>query len=370
MIEPKIRAIFNEIAQGEAGPSRVDAQLAVRRGRARLRWRRARLAGGPVLAVGVAAALALAVAAGPFRADSNPAAGGGPAAPLELNPLVPYVSFGWLPHGVTPTQGHTYPTEVFMTAGSSAIPGWEISAYARGQCRVTGQPRVLACSSPNALPGLKVRFTRPAPDVDGHRAFWANTTLVWQYARGGWAALGSFVRGVRYDQARRNDAVKIARTARFGAATPLLFPVRLTGLPSQSRVNDVLFWANSGKLLADQFVLANGASRFVHHAGDTGIWVNAPYIYVHPAPAGSTCVPHDPASQNTPEHINGYQMVLKLMRIASEPNQELCGAHAGGYWADFQEFGPHPAMDVVTLFRDHVHLLGTDPAGWITNPLG
>src|SRR6266567_2935937 len=71
MTESQVRALFNQIADGEAGPSRVDTQLALRRGRARLRWRRACVAGAPVLAAATAAAVALAVAAGPAR----PAAG-------------------------------------------------------------------------------------------------------------------------------------------------------------------------------------------------------------------------------------------------------------------------------------------------------
>ena len=45
MIESQIRALFTEIAHGEPAPSQVDIQLARRRGRARLRWRRACVAG-------------------------------------------------------------------------------------------------------------------------------------------------------------------------------------------------------------------------------------------------------------------------------------------------------------------------------------
>ena len=41
MIESQVRALFAEIADGEPVPPRVDIPLARRRGRARLRWRRA-----------------------------------------------------------------------------------------------------------------------------------------------------------------------------------------------------------------------------------------------------------------------------------------------------------------------------------------
>ncbi len=99
MTESQVRALFNQIADGEAGPSRVDTQLALRRGRARLRWRRACVAGAPVLAAATAAAVALAVAAGPARPGAGLAAGAGPAAPRQFSPLILNVSFGWLPAG-------------------------------------------------------------------------------------------------------------------------------------------------------------------------------------------------------------------------------------------------------------------------------
>ncbi len=63
MIESQVRALFTGIANGEPGASRVDTQLARRRGRARLRWRRAGLASAPLVAAAAVAAVALAVGA-------------------------------------------------------------------------------------------------------------------------------------------------------------------------------------------------------------------------------------------------------------------------------------------------------------------
>jgi hypothetical protein len=373
MIESQIHAVFNQIADGEAGPSRVDAQLALRRGRARLRWRRACVAGTPVLAAAAAAAVALAVAVGPLRPGAGPAAAGaGPAAPREFNPLVPYVSFGWLPAGVSPMEGHTWRTNMFLDAGSPAsLPGWQISAYARGQCRLTESARVLKC--PSEVPdGMTLRFSGRAPAVGGHRAFWAGASLVWQYARGGWAALSIPVLNLstRPDKAKQREAIKIAEHVRFGAVTPLVFPAQLTGLPSQWRINDVYFESDAGVLLADSYMLTTGTSRFFPHVGDLGVWANAPYFDIHPSPSGSTCTPHDPASKNTSKIINGYRMVVKRMTIGGLPQQELCGAHAGGFWLSIIQFGPHPPMGVASLFRQHMRLLGTDPANWTKNPIG
>ena len=68
MIESQVRALFTAIASSEPGASQVDTQLAHRRGRARLRWRRAGVAGTPVVAAVAIAAVVLAVgAAAPHR---------------------------------------------------------------------------------------------------------------------------------------------------------------------------------------------------------------------------------------------------------------------------------------------------------------
>jgi hypothetical protein len=84
-IESQVRALFAEIAAAEPAGSRMDVQLARRRGRARLRWRRACVAGTSVLAV--AAVAALAVGVGPVRPGPGPVTAG-PAAPRQFNPLV------------------------------------------------------------------------------------------------------------------------------------------------------------------------------------------------------------------------------------------------------------------------------------------
>jgi hypothetical protein len=77
MTESQIHALFEEIADGDRGPSRVDTQLAQRRGRGRLRWRRAWAAGTPVLAAAVAVVVALGVGAGTARRASGPASAAG-----------------------------------------------------------------------------------------------------------------------------------------------------------------------------------------------------------------------------------------------------------------------------------------------------
>jgi len=365
MIESKVRALFAEIADGEPVPSRVDIPLARRRGRARLRWRRACVAGGSVLAATAVAVLAVGV--GPVRFGPGPVAAG-PAAPRQFSPLVPYVSFGWLPAGESLDQGGIRPTESYLAAGLNG-PDWTLDVYARGQCHLTGSASGLHCPGSSTLP-----IRQRAPDVAGHRAFWFSPGIAWQYARGGWALLGipaaNLSAVLHSKQGLAGQALKIARHVRYGVPTPLVFPARFSGLPSQWQVHNISYYVPDGGLLrADEYMLTTGSSRFHPHVGDLGVWTDAPYIIVHPAPPGGTCTPHDPSSQNTSETINGYRVVLKQMQIGGLPVQELCDAHAGGLWFDIQIFGAHPSIDVVSLFRDHMRLLGSNPANWTSHPL-
>jgi hypothetical protein len=289
----------------------------------------------------------------------------------------PTVSFGWLPAGESFGQGGITPTQSYLDAGPGGAPDWGLGVYARGQCELTGPAGGLQCPH-QGLGGTAARFkfTARAPAVDGHRAFWAGTSLVWQYARGGWAALtwpgpAPGVRTPRQDTVRRQRlAIKIAGHVRYGVPTRLVFPAQFSGLPSQWQVHNISYYVPDGGLLrADEYMLTTGSSRFHPHVGDLGVWTDAAYIIVHPAPRGGTCTPHDPASQNTQEIINGYRVVLKRLHIGGLPVQELCGAHADGLWFDIQVFGVHPSIDAASLFRQHMRLLGTNPANWTKNPL-
>ena len=368
MIESQVRVLFAEIADGEPVGSRVDAQVAYRRGRARLRWRRACVAGGSVLAA--AAVTALAVVVGPVRPGSgSPAAG--PAAPRQFNPLIPAVTFGWLPAGESLVEGGVTPAESYMDAGPGGAPDWSFGVYARGQCHLTGSARGLNC------PGSKLQISQRAPDVAGHLAFWTGPGpgIAWQYARGGWARMtipGPNISAVLHSKKHlAGTALKIARHVRYDVATRLVFPARFSGLPGQWQVHNVSYYVpDSGLLRADEYMLTTGSSRLHPRVGDLGVWTDAPYIMVHPAPRNGTCSPHDPSSQNTPLTINGYRVVLKQFHVGGLPVQELCGAHAGGLWFDIQVFGAHPSINVASLFKHHMRLLGTKPANWTRNPIG
>jgi len=297
-----------------------------------------------------------------------------PAAPRQFNPLIPNVSFGWLPAGDSLIQGGVRRTDVYLNAGRPlGLLGWGLDVYARARCHLTGPATGLTCSTRDVGGVSTWRFSDRAPAVGGHRAFWAGPNLVWQYARGGWAALNIPVpnfSALRHDTVTQRKAIKIAGHLRFGAATPpLAFPAQFTGLTGQWRISEVRYFADAGALRADSYILTTRTSRFSPHVGDLGVWVNAPYVEIHPAPGGSTCTPHDPATKNTSEIINGYRVVVKRMTIGGLPKQEVCAAHAAGFWVNIEEFGPYPTIGVASLFK-HLRLPGTNPANWTNNPIG
>jgi hypothetical protein len=377
MTEPQIRALFAEIADREPAPSRVDIQLARRRGRARRRWRRACVAGTSVLAA--AAVVALAVGVGLVRLGSGPPAG--PTAPRQFNPLVPYLSFGWLPAGSRLVAGDARPEVVALVAGRKlyALSNWDLSVYAAGQCHLTGLAGELKCSTP-ALEGLTARITGRAPAVRGHRAFWAGPYLVWPYARDGWASLmlptanASPKLSAAKRAAYKREAVKIADHVRYGAATPpLVFPAQLTGLPSRWRVGSVYYQPDAGVLRASRFALTTGTPDL---GADGGLefQTNLPSFTDFDPATSHTNFCGQPAT----EIINGYRVVVTHRDggtaigggTALPPSQGLCAANADGLALNIGLQGAHPPISVASLFGDHLRLLGANPANWTTKPIG
>jgi hypothetical protein len=306
-----------------------------------------------------------------YISGGHSASGTGPAAPRQFNPLVPYISYGWLPAGSQPVQGGARPTDVYMSAGTA----WGVNAYARGQCPLTNSPRGLNC------PGFKLRISQRAPDVAGHPAFWVSPVpdgdpgLAWEYARGGWAELdvpSADPSAVLHGKGKlAREALKVASHVSYSATTRFAFAVQFSGLPGQWRVQEVSNYQTVGRLLnAQEYILTTPSSRFHPHVGDLGVWTNAAYLIVTPAPAGSTCSPHDPAYKTTKVIIHGYHLFLMRTHIGGLPTQELCGARPDGIQFHLQEFGAHPSISVTTLFREHGRLLGTNPANWTKNPIG
>ena len=167
MIESQIRDLFTGIAGDEPETSRVDAELARRRGRARLRRRWAAAAGTPLLAAATAVAVVVTVVFPPAHPRPGPAATGkGPAAPRQFDALVPYLSFGWLPTRNSLVMGGVRRTVVSIEAGRKPYSphGWDLNVYAAGQCLLSPATKTLKCGAAlSEGPGTNI--VGPAPVI-------------------------------------------------------------------------------------------------------------------------------------------------------------------------------------------------------------
>lgn len=380
MIEDQIRELFTGIASAEPEFSRVDAELARRRGRARLRWRRAAAAGTPLLAVATAVAIAVTVGLAPARPRPGAAAtGNGPAAPRQFNPLVPYLSFGWLPAGKSLVMGGVRRTVVSIEAGTKpySAHGWDLSVYAAGQCHLTSAAKTLQCGTARSA-GPSTNIAGPAPAVHGHHAWWAKlgrfwwagAGLIWQYARNGWAWL-ELPNMYRYSPqqaaAVKRDAVRIAAHVRYGAPTlPLVFPAQLAHVPHSWRVSSVVYLRDGGVLRARLYALG-ASSPSLGDDGGLDFQQGLPYLAIDPASPKFTCPRRGESSR---EVINGVRVVVSHSAAGGLPRQDLCAAHADGLTLFISEQGSHPAIGVASLFRNNLRLFGGNPAHWARNPLG
>jgi hypothetical protein len=365
MDETRVRGLLQRAAAGQEPPSRVDVGLARSRGRRKLRWRRASLAGASAAAVVAVAVAAVTVpgsgGAAPGRGKS-PEAHGPITAPSRFDPLRPYATFGWLPAGESLANGTTTTNDVDLTAGTG--PAWQLTVYAAGFCdRTSGQllrrlglhqqPR-LDCSK--AVGGSVYQVTSvAAARVDGHTAFWtANQTyLVWQYANRGWAALTSPIR----DASR--VALKVARGVRYGTASPpIRFQVQSVNMPREWTILLVRFWPSAGVLRGYQYLL-----------GRTGVDAGGAIFSAGPATTMRSCYP---SRQSPPQTINGYQVVVNHDPASngSPPGLRVCAPDADGVAVVVSTSGSHASPDAVSIFRQHIRILGTNPANWTTEPLG
>ena len=268
---------------------------------------------------------------------------------------------------------------------------WNLIVYAAGQCHLTRPGRELKCSTA-ALEGLTAQISGPAPAVQGHRAFWAgpapisglppalqrhrasrgaDSYLLWQYARGGWAALvlptaNATKLSAAQREAYKQDAVKIANHVRYGAASPpLVFPAQLTGLPSRWRVGSVYYQPDGRLLRASRFALTTGTPDL---GADGGLefQTNLPYFgVIAPATFYKNFCPTSGS-----EIINGYRVVVTNQAGGTLPNESLCAANADGLALTIDQQGAHPPISLASLFGDHLRLLGTNPANWTTKPIG
>lgn len=365
MVESQLRELYEQLASSEPPPSRADVGLAVSRGRRRFRVRRAGIASVPAVAAAAIAGVILAVGAVPgipARVGTTPSPGSSPRtaqpaqAPSRFNPLIPYASFGWLPATQAIVSGGTGRTQMYLNAGPH--PGktvWSLTLYSADRCKLSAAQKEMDCTY-GAGGGQTASITGRAPAVRGHRAFWAGGSLIWQYARGGWALL---------NYGARHDALNVAAHVRYGvgAAPHIVFPAQLTGVPRIWQVSSVAYLPDGGVLRASQYSLTAGAVALA--AGSGEFRNDIPSLDTDPATSHSSCHFY-PNGQSTRRVIAGYKVTVN--RLPGE--QQLCAAHADGLAVFISEVGRHFAIGVVALFEHHLRLLGINPANWTAVPIG
>jgi hypothetical protein len=328
------------------------------------------------------AAVAVALATAPGRpaaiAPVRPAA----VVPDQFSPFIAYAAFGWLPAGYKLLEGGTTRGSTFQVAVRPGLPtAWYLLAYPAGGCQLT-KARGLMCKA--YYPFGPLALTSRAPDINGHRAYWATAyahlpspepVLAWQYAPGSWAVL-ELGKTKPLDAHWRQVAVKAASHVRFGvhAAPPVAFPVQLTGLPASWRLisgvrawmpywNGVTYQPYGHVLYASQWSVSTGSASTGPRA--------RPFLTFTIGLAGqpgSCRVPVQGSIVHTV--VNGYRVIVTRGPFG----QALCAANAGGLSVQIEERSNRPgadlaSVDVVGLFARHLQLLGTSPAHWATHPI-
>jgi hypothetical protein len=322
------------------------------------------------------AAVALATAAAPGRpAAIAPAR---PATVAQFSPFIAYAAFGWLPAGYKLLEGGTTRGSTYQVAWRPSLStAWYLLAYPAGGCQLT-KARGLLCKA--YYPFGPLALTSQAPEINGHRAYWATAyaahppsprvMLAWQHAPGRWAVL-ELGNTKPLDTRWRHEAWKAASHVRFGvhAAPPIAFPVRLTGVPGSWHLisgvrawmpywNGVTYQPHGQVLYAREWTISTTAAS-------TGPRAGARFLFtIGPGAQHNSC--RLPA-QGRPVRkvVNGYPVIV----IRGPAGQTLCAADAGGLSVTIYEFGNQPTVDVVSLFAHHLELLGTSPAHWATRPI-
>jgi hypothetical protein len=381
MDETALRKLLDSAVTGEPPIGPVGDKV-LRAGVRLRRRRRAALATISVLAAATVTAVALATAAAPGRraaiAPVRPAA----VAPHQFSPFIAYAVFGWLPAGSKVLLGGTTRGSTYQVAGWGSLwrRPWYLLAYPAGGCQLT-KARGLLCKA--YYPFGPLALSSRAPDINGHRAYWATAyasqrpyrALAWQYAADSWAVL-ELGKWKPLDTHWRQVAVKAASHVRLGvdAAPPVAFPIRLTGLPASWHfISGVRAWMPEWNGVTYQpYGHVLYASHWSVSTGSASTGPRArPYLTFTIGLAGQpgSC---RVAAQGPPVHevVNGYRVIVTRGPFG----QTLCAANAGGLSVQIEERSNRPgadlaSVDVVSLFAHHLQLLGTSPAHWATQPI-
>jgi hypothetical protein len=384
-LETRLRDHFEQVAARDQPPSNVSIAAASSRGQSALRWRGARRIGVPALAASAVLAVALAGVL-PVADARRP-----PGAQLagvhgQLNPLIPYAAFSWLPAGERVSSGGSSRTSVELSTG---VAGWQLAVYARGQCHRTmhapgaihGRPAPwLVCGS---LPLEQYALTGTAPAVRGHEAFWGpafgpegkwiHSALVWTYESGGWAVLSRTV-VIKHPV---QTIFRIADGVMFGSplSQPDRFAVQLTHVPADWRVSTAYFQRSHGMQLAYQYYVTTSTAASLGVRPGWQFSANLPFLDIFKSESWACYFyPGGSRGSSVRQVINGYHVILTHFpalkgAYSGLPWEQLCAPDADGLTVMISSWGTHPEVPLTTLFRN-MKLLGLDrPSNWTTQPL-
>lgn len=268
----QVRELLAVLADAPAPVSRVDIELARRRGRRVILFRRVGVAGSAAVAVIAVVMLVGAVTGGGFAGFGPAPIGNSPVpatsptaavalvAPKEFDPLTQYVDFGWLPDGASSTTISTgrdwqrlaavYPPPA-RDKKNPWVALWVVSAGKRVEAT---RPEQFAVGPTETRSG-------PATDPPvGTRVPWTDPSVsytaatMWLYAPDAMAVVA-----IGGDWPDGGDLVdRVARNVWFGVDKPIRLPVTVGGLPPSFELTSLS--ANVGTIGADWSATINYGS--------------------------------------------------------------------------------------------------------------
>jgi hypothetical protein len=370
MLEQELRELFAHQTTGDDPPIRASIARAASDGRAQRRKHRVETAvAAAFLAVAVVALSA--ILPGRLFGSTPPASGA--AAPKYFSPLRPYAAFGWLPSGSSAPSGLT--NRISLTVISSGpVAGVDFDLYSAGRCHLVQHDLTCLVASGQLV---SFRLGRQAGQVRGHPAYLASTRdmpawpsglltspdptqvnepVVWQYARGGWAAVlaegrsGSLV----------STELKVARRTRLGptVSPPIRFPYQLKAVPSDWFIAGAGITWHRGVPIAGSYNVTAGPS-------DNPLISPAPRFDVasFQAPTTASCYR---SRGSTSTRFGAF--TITVTQGGPDPGYWLCAKNADGTVVYFAE-ALHERISPVNLFEHHLRLLGLNPADWTTEPI-
>ncbi len=371
MLEQELRELFAQQTTGDEPPIRASIARAASDGRSQRRKHRVETA---VAAAFLALAVVVLSTATPAQLPRSAVLSTSAAAPKYFNPLRPYAAFGWLPSGSSAPSGLT--NRISLTVISSGpVAGVDFDLYSAGRCHLVQHD--LTCLVASGQP-VSFRLGRQAGLVRGHPAYLASTRdmpawpsglltsppdptqvnepVVWQYARGGWAAVLAEGRG----GSLVSTELKVARRTRLGptVSPPIRFPYQLKAVPSDWFIAGAGITWHRGVPIADSYNVTAGPS-------DNPLISPPPSFDVasFQAPTTASCY-RSRRSRST--RFGAF--TITVTQGGPDPGYWLCAKNARGTVVYFAE-ALHEPISPVNLFEHHLRLLGLNPADWTTEPI-